>query len=316
MNEKQEMVAVTVDEKDVFTYMGVLDDKPLRKQKLGTVVSRLFTGENVQRHFFVPKDTNSKKKEYSLGPTTDGFQFTDHTEVLAPLLDKGYKLQTVKYSKGGLKIWAMLTPPNPLTLNDPITWDASLWGSGKTIQEAVLITSAIGPGHGIHYKFGWFRIICTNGLIDDILGMGALYYSHTNWSGLGVTKFIENNRLTENVNPVIGNLPGLRRTIQVLDVMEDNEKRNELLPVPIQRTLTPLIRLPNWYRNDLREQFNYMCNQASIEKVTSLDILNAVTSPLNYRNQVQGESRNRQFFTTTKIVTPLAQLIAFMSLLS
>ena len=311
-----EMVAVTVDEKEVYTYKRESEQQEPIKTPIGKVVSRVFEGEDVQRHYFVPhgKEYYQTKDEYSLGPTTDQFNFVDHANVLEPLISRGYQLRTTKFSKGGLKLWALLTPQSPLEIPDPISWDEGIWRTGDSLLEAVLVTSSIGPGMGIAYRFGWFRVVCTNGLISEILGLGAGKYTHSNWSAGGVENFLEANRLETNINPVLGTKGGIKRTGEILDALDDKEKRESMLPAPIHKTLQPLTRMPNWYREDLREQFGYLYDQGPNE-VTSLDILNAVTSPLNYRNEVQGESRNRQFFSTERLVVPLAQLIAFMSLL-
>lgn len=317
-----EMVPVTINEKEVFIYEPSDETSEPIKKTLGRIVSRVFEGESIQRHFYIPEIVPDQmlgnrghkiKHEYSLGPTTDSFTFTDHSEVLEPLINRGYELRSIRFSKGGLKLWSLLTPPDAFKMGDPINWDQKFWSSGGNLMEAVQVTSSIGPGMGINYQWGWFRVVCTNGLISRILGLGGMSYSHTSWGVDKVFSFLDNHRLSDQINPPIGSRRGVKRTAEILASLDDEEQQASALPAPIRGILNPIVRMPKWYREDLREQFGYLYDQGP-EEVTSLDLLNSVTSPLNYRNQVQGENRNRQFFTTEKLVTPLAQLVAFNSL--
>lgn len=107
---------------------------------LGTVISRVYEGEAVQRHEFIsgnltedeqelmanPK-LNRPEKRYKLGPTTTKFNFVDHAQAIQPLVENGFQVQTMKLGRGGLSIYTVLEPVKPLTLDDPITWDEEFW---------------------------------------------------------------------------------------------------------------------------------------------------------------------------------------------
>jgi len=304
-----ETVAVTVAEKEVQGYNDLGDSTAL-----GSVVSRVFEGEKVERHFFISaleKDKEGNPKEFSLGPTTNRFEFVDHQEALFPLIDQGFQIKRMEMMKGGLKLWTMLTPPDAFQTEDPIVWDKDIWGrNNDLLEEAIIVTSSIGPGQGIHYYFGWFRLVCTNGLMSEVLGLGHAKFSHLHWGSDKVSSFIEENRINDRINPRMGNTTGLNRTIDIIDNLE-----GDLIPLPIQKTVRPLAKLPKWYREDLRDQMILRFEDKSQgDEVTAFDVLNMVTNPLSMHTDEERKSEARQLFKLERTTIPLCQLIAFSSL--
>ena len=306
----REMIPVDVAHKKVYTY-----NQEGKKSLLGEVVSRVFEGENAQRHFFVSKGSDS---EYSLGATTDTFKFLDHAQVMKPLLDEGYQIRSLKVMRGGLKLWALMTPGKPEKLPDPINWDQDFWDhkGGNEIMQAVAISSSIAPGHGIRYQMGWFRQVCTNGLIADILGMGSGKFSHITWNKNGVSQFLSDLG-DGGVNPIVGSKAGVEQVYELVQQLPSISNEDTVLsvPYPVRSTLKPLMKLPSWYQSDLAEQLR-LFSENGPKEVTALDVLNMITSPLNYREQQLEESRERYFLSTGRLVSPLNQLIGFLSLAS
>lgn len=211
-------------------------------------------------------------------------------------------------------MWAILTPGDPLDVDDPVDWDTGMWGVGNgKLTEAVLIKSSITSGHGINYQFGFFRMVCTNGLVSELFGFGNMRYSHTNWSNKGVESFISSNRLERRVDPIIGNKAGLSKTADILRKLANKEYAS--VPTPIAKTLAPLSKLPKWYNEGLIEQFDLIQNNKNDSRVSTIDLLNSVTSPMNWREQNDGEANaDRLMFKLDTIAYPLAQLTAFLSL--
>jgi hypothetical protein len=306
----QEMVPVAVEEKEVFYY-----NEDLQKEKLGYVVSREYEGEDAMRHFFLPKDA---EKEYSMGTTTDRFQFIDHSQAIQPLVDKGFKIKQQKLMRGGMKLWALLTPQITTKTKDPITWDRDLWNfeGQDSITPAVAVTTSVSPGNGISYQFGWFRYICSNGLVDDILGMRKGRYSHVNWSLNNVVDFVEDHLSVDNaVNPTIGTKDGVVRVMRILENLRNEDNSQAIIPFPVRKTVKPILRIPNWYQELLVKQFEFFANNGPKE-VTALDVLNMITSPINYYDQNEREQSARYYLQTNRLMEPLSQLIGFMSLIS
>ncbi len=303
----KETVPVTVAEREVRGF-----NEEYEPTLFGKVISRVYEGERVQRHFFQAQDSG---KEYRLGPTTTAFNFVDHVEALDPLLNEGWKIKDMKLMKGGLKLFSILVPENPTELVDPITWDQDVWGvSTAPLLEAVMVVSSIAPGHGINYSFGWFRMICTNGLVSELFGFGSGKFSHSNWSRSSLDGFLKENRLNGgSVNPVLGSKKGLDHASQIIDVIAKDPQDQIQSLAPIRKTLAPLAKLPQWYMADLQDQFNMIQSEKPSDEVTALDLLNAVTSPINMEREA-GKDRDRMLFKTERIVYPLAQLVAFMSL--
>ena len=302
---KKETVPVTVAEKEVFGY-----DEDLVNQLFGKVVSRIYEGESVQRHFYVPADED---KEYLLGPTTTSFNFVDHTQALTPLINRGFEIRKMSIMKSGLKMFAIMTPCDGEVLEDPIRWDVPVWGGDRQpLLETAVVTSSIGPGQGIHYSIGYFRLVCTNGLVSEILGTGVEKFSHLNWSGDHVNAFISSHRLSGESAFPIGTKKGIEHSRNLLADLKD-ESKNVKIPIPIQKTLGPLLSLPDWYQTDIDQQFSMILDNHPKDDVSTLDLLNVITSPINLQ-QARGEDRSRFLFRTERIAMPLCQLIAFMSL--
>lgn len=327
-------VIVSEEAKGVHVIDPSTEGYPTRE--IGTVVSRIYEGESVQRHLFIPGVTVAEYQEdqsldvekiYRLGPTTTHWEFIDHPTVLAPYLEEGFTVSKMFYGRGGLTMYALLQPPNPKVYQDPIGWDAAFWnGIGRDderlrgITESVVVTSSIKPKKGIHYQRGWYRLICTNGMVSAVLQWPKLSMSHSQfdiakaYDYMGLYTAAGSGGYNDvDPGPFIGNLDGVRRlkqwvqnyiatnTVQVSTPDEEEEddeiaediasavvpgsSLQENIPFAIRKSMEPVMNMPGWYAQELDTQLDFMVQNLSdvTYSIYALDLLNALTNPIYHR---------------------------------
>lgn len=210
--------------------------------QLGSIRSRVYEGEEVQRHEFITANLSNQSQQvmanpqnfrpdltYRLGPTTTEFKFVDHSKALEPLLRNGYQMKDLKMGKGGLSLYAIMEPEDSSSLPDPIQWDDPFWpktdknGNLLTIRESVIVTTSVKPGKAIVYRRGWFRQICTNGLTAEVLDLGGIRMNHANFNPEKVLTALNLERSKTGdltpasaMGPVIGNVNGVSRMATLL----------------------------------------------------------------------------------------------------
>ncbi len=330
MSDK-EMVPVSETQSPVT----VLDLKTMNPIQIGVVVSRIYEGESVQRHEYYPGaeaqqylelGTVPNRPSYRLGTTTTEWQFTDHMEALDPLLQVGYLPKKQYLGRGGLSLYTMLEAPDPVVFRDPVDWDIDYWNNAplddrdqrlREVREAVIVQSAIRPKKGISYHHGWWRMICTNGLMSEVLGLETLKMSHLNFDSEKVEDFASNlnsvkpyidGDVNNQKGPLVGNLNGIRHLLSIFrqlsenptidaDGLEDEDEDqvsisanlldDQALPWSVKQALSPIINMNRWYNLELCDQFEMMINYyASMsgprQPIYAFDLLNAISNPLNY----------------------------------
>lgn len=315
---------------------------------LGQIISRNYKGEQAQRHYFhSAKGEEGKPKTYRLGVSTHQFKFVDHTVALDPLINRGYTIKDTVISRGGIHMYSVLERPDAVPINDPIDWDLQYWhgqsGSGlqrvaRELRESVVVFSAIRPGKGIKYHRGWFRMICSNGLVAELLRLGSAKLNHANWSGPSILNGL---KLSEafgevQVGPYVGSQRGvtrLARLIESLITLPETEAETtdpedgtvsasveELirdLPLFIQDEVRPFLAMPIWFRQALADQFYTMAaNIRETQKVSALDVINAVTNPINLERFHAAEPHSvlRPLTRTNVLTTSASKLIGAFSL--
>jgi hypothetical protein len=308
---------------------------------LGKVITRNYRGEHAQRHAFVSAED---QKLYKLGVSTNQFRFVDHTVALDPMMNRGYTLKDAVYSRGGVHMYAVLERPDAAEIQDPMSWDLQYWhdarGEGlnrvpRQLRESVVVFSSVRPGKGIKYNRGWFRLICTNGLVAEVMKLGAAKLNHVNWASENVVKGLRlTDRLeTVDMGPVAGSARGARRLADLLDQFatlpetesidpEDGtagpsiERAVAELPLFIQDEVSTFLTMPQWFRGSLSAQFRALADgKAKNEKVFVLDVTNAVTNPINLE-RITEEPRSvlRPLMRQATMITAAAKMIGAYSL--
>lgn len=270
--------------------------------ELGTIVTRNYQNEQAQRHYFISTredggDLRSTPKIYRLGVTTTQFRFVDHTVAIDPFLNRGYGVQDMIISHGGMNMYAVLSRPQARVIKDPIDWDLQYWPSEQSqkpreLRESIVVFSAIRPGKAITYRRGWFRLICTNGLVAEILNLGTMKFNHNTWSSTTLTQNLDLlPKLNETIDlgPYIGTRRGAHRLGLLLEQLsisaseEGSEKVDpkalEELPLFIRDEVGTFLRMPKWFLLPLAQQF-YSIAELD-RRIFALDVVNAITNPVN-----------------------------------
>lgn len=253
---------------------------PFTQAELGHIVSRQYTDENVQRHTFI-----TGEKEYSLGPTTEAFQFFDWPTLVQPLLDQGFVPQKTTSSRGGLRMHIVFSNPNGPVYDDPCNWDEESWGASTGLKDSIVLHGGLRPGSGFHYTRGFFRMICTNGLTVETLGLGKADFNHVTFdeSTLAAQLFT-GKRVSLGTEVLwgepVGTKAGLKKTQSVLQRAMDAESTADL-PHFVRELVTPVTELPQKYLTETFKQFEQLVQNASRNKVYEMDLANILTSAQN-----------------------------------
>jgi hypothetical protein len=247
----------------------------------GEVISRHYEGENVQKHFFVAQ---GKEKPYSLGATTNDFNFFDWPDIVGPILDQGFTPQQTRMSRGGLKMHTILAKLDGPTFKDPMNWDSDTWGTGsQVLHEMVIVSGGIKPGSGFHYHRGFFRKVCVNGLVVESLGLGSLMFNHANYESSKLVKGLFGQDVVVTEDNILGEKVANRKGIRKLgSLMEQAQDADFIASQPrfVRELLAPVGDLPTAFLSEANIQFQQLINKGS-QSVYEMDIANVLTSAHN-----------------------------------
>lgn len=332
MRSKPTTTTVDVLEAERPLYGYTEDDEGhYSRTRLGMMTTREFQGEDVNRLYYRPAivtpGDDDTQKTYTMGHVSDQFQVIDHAEVLKPLIAIGYTIVKIHYHRGGLNMLATLEPAKPLTLKDPLRWDKGQWDDSHnsgTIRESLFVTSGMKPGRGIHLRRGWFRQICTNGLVAEILSLGSANFSHSSWSADNLRETVRRRwpalkSGTDAQGPLVGNTQGVRRFGEVLSALNDTRTADDLfdeddedtdrsrtrirnqatskvsanLPLFVRDELMTFSASPAWLLVAMVQQLALFAEQSRTESFFALDLVNVYTNAVN--SSVQ-DNENRSAF--------------------
>lgn len=317
--------------------------------QIGEVVTKVYDGEKVQRHFFVPDllspirvegaRQNGRANTYSLGPTSTAFKFVDHTQALAPLLDQGYTVKKQILTKGGMQMYALMEPPEPVVFRDPISWDQGgdlpqehiIHQDLHEIRQSLAVTTSIRPGKALMYREGWFRTICTNGLVAEILGLWSLRMTHSSWKPVNlegrISKIGAGYTDQQMMGPQVGTVEGGRKLIELLerinvvepdtdDDADDDAPPRTLATVPFfaKKAVEPFMIQPAWYLVMVIAQLKMLVERSERREVFAMDILNAVTNPITAAASDNRGAAWRQLSRTGSITESMMNLVGVFSL--
>ena len=331
----------------------VATEKGYQEKTLGVITTRSFEGEGVNKLLFRPSQASqavvNDVRDYQIGHVSDQFQVVDHGEILRPLIAIGYTITRLHYSRGGMNMMATLRPPKPLAITDPIKYDRDLWPSisENSIVESLQVTSSLKPGRGIHMLRGWYRLVCTNGLLSELLQLGKAFFSHRTWNPGHLSEtFQEWPQLSSKgdvvLGPLVGNQDGVTKLVGVLthlleqrggegDESEEEEEpevmtRRELqaraarsaaqnLPLFVREEIDPFTHMSGWLLVALMEQLAHFNSTAHRKEFHALDLVNAYTSAVNL-GVVNHENRSpvRSLTKMEGVLQSSMRLIGGMSL--
>lgn len=307
------------------------------KVEVGAIEASTFEGEGLQRLQFHDLDG----KGYSLGHATDKWQIVDHFEVLNPFIQQGWTVAKLGTTRGGMVQFTQLKPPTPLVFSDIVSWDLDLWQErgyrgDLNVQESLIIISSVKPKKALSFRQGWFRSVCTNGMVSEVFGLGSLRMSHSTYSFERLAEWIRLTRVKITVvgetlaGPYIGTKHGADKLISVIDRHllpvapidsddesdeDDNiidlEPTNKLVPLFVQKELKLLERQPKWYLEGLKSQLLMMVDKKISDDIHAFDMVNCVTSPVSLN---PSRAVGRSMMNTNNVGQSTMSLIGGMSL--
>lgn len=167
-----------------------LDDQG-ETQVIGDLEYRDYEDDRRSRTmFFHPRGED--ERAYRLGGVTGRYQIIDHAEVLSPLVDAGFHLRQALYSRGGARMTAFMAVDVLAAdgvWDDPFNWDG-LEGTSPLLF-GLAVHNDIRPGHAVKVTAGYFRIVCTNGLMVRSFGLGNLVMNHLVFSGHELAEWVK-----------------------------------------------------------------------------------------------------------------------------
>jgi hypothetical protein len=310
-DELQAMKTVNINEGERI--VTILDsDGSIRP--IGKAVNREYLDDaDTTAHVFYAPTMDGKEKRVRLGATTDSWSFVNPGDLAEQLFEAGYTLANSwnKLGKSSLEVGMEFTPPDAITFPDLIAWDNKYWRDLTNdpqrqtgLQERLYIRMGLGTNRGIEARMGFFRLICTNGLVAEYLMLGGYKSNHATFDPARFENFIKSPR-TYSVEYKDGQ-PVLMSTVvshaaailpiyhlleeflrQRKEWCEDKNNRQDFRPTGIQQTLiqplNPLRNMNDWYMDNLIEQLGIASTEFDRDNITALDVLNFVTSPISIK---------------------------------
>lgn len=226
-------------------------------------------------------------KQYSLGnPSKKQTHHTiiDHPKVVQPIVDAGFETMDIVHSRGGVSLFALFRHPD-IVIPDSINWDSEQYRYGHSSQGedgqlhlSIAAWADARVGKSIRLAAGYFRNICSNGLVSTILAMGSLRLTHNAFSKPKIDQFAEGvmglrNKEFSTFSPKVLEYP-----IKLLDEYQrDQEGTLKSLPKFVRSPFqTALASQPNWFQDEALYQMS-LANDSK-EDLSALDILNVITN--------------------------------------
>lgn len=275
--------------------------------KSGVVGTRRYDGR--LNEYFYHSDADGK--QYSLGTRQKAVRTIDHTTILNPILDTGdYQIEKIERS-GGTGLFALLSNPD-VKYQDMISWDHEMFhspGEGE-LSFSLAVWADIRFGKAVRVEGGFFRSLCSNGLVSRTLGAGSFRSRASRFDPAELEQF-----LSEGVEQRFDRMSIPSTDSKVLSWVNSTLEDRRLSPEPTalpsfaQAPFQTLGSLPIWAQEELGYQLNLI--QENQSTVSTLDVLNAVTNIPNGQPERQG---GRFYFTLESLsnaVIDAANVAAF-----
>jgi hypothetical protein len=233
----------------------------------------------MQMIFFPDAD---EEKSYSLG-TIQSPHAMDLQPLVNPILEAGWEVTNHDDWRGGTRSMTIFRHPG-MIMDDWIKWDPR-YDSSSPVFASLALRADARRGSSYTLTAGFFRMVCTNGMISQQLGMGYLNFRHGD----------DPAQVQDNV---AGFLSGLgrqnfeQRVFKKYDVQSAQWIRNLLAsdetdhPTFIGTPFNTLTsRLKGTEREELAAQMDLILSGGE-STMTVMDLLNAYTNVVRRPSQI------------------------------
>ena len=249
-------------------------------------------------------------KVTKLGTAGSSFRLLDHVEAVEPLLNEGWELTMVRRTTNGAGAFMTLSHPE-ISYHDPINWDYNIHpNTDPTLRLSIGARVDARVGRSINFHAGFFRLICTNGLISQTLEMGSLKLSHSNFSQAKIQDYSQElvSGSAGSRTLILPHYPAkaLEWPIEIIDEAGENRGLLNELPDFAKKPATNLVeRLPIWAHEELANQLENI--QMAKNTFHTLDVLNALT---NIGTQHENRSDTTIYMNRDRLMTSIMAMIA------
>lgn len=257
-----------------------------QKVQVATANVRMYEGESVWRNSVLPQFETEEKQ---LKSTNKAWHPLDHYDALEPLLEAGWQFAQYDINRGGLNGRFLMTHPEGVRYQDLFDWDSDIWNHRDRdkdggITEAILVQSPIRPGAPKTYRRGFFRFVCTNGLVDSALDLAVLKMNAENWSMADLQeKILATPHVTEEMirGEKVGTPRGSQKFFEFLEryYLEPDNASVRDLPAFARDLIRPFDNIPEWVGLNAISQFHAI-SEAKVP-VHRMDVMNAWTGAIN-----------------------------------
>lgn len=289
-------------------------DGDLNYEVIGNLGYRDYDGRSVRTMSFLPASEQEKEspKVFNLGHRgrpSDEFKYVDHVDMIQPLVDIGFIPSMTHNKRGGVGLFSTFTHDD-YSFENTIGWDLSMFGSeGEAASGMKLAIGIKFDGRlnkPITYTAGFFRVICTNGLITKYLNLGFMKQSPQNFDPFAVSGFAQ--QVLENSGFDSPAFPTRALGWGINTIMRTVEDEGYLATLPdfARAPVNTLVeRTPKWYRQSFVGQLQAAYNSDQ-QALTMTDMVNAVTNAANAKE----DGASRIYFSMETLIKALINVIA------
>jgi len=306
---EQEDQFVQVDARTGYRPVHGYDDTGALKE-IGIVRYQDFAGPGGTVRTLTLENSETGKT-HPLGTVSNGFKTRSHAQILRPFIDAGFVPRKMVYSTTGVACHAVLSRPD-VTFADAIEWDRG-WlldhseGTVRAVQGdpkmelSVRVSSDLRAGRAYSAQVGFFRLICTNGLVAEILGLGSFWANHRNFSQDKFNAFVSEMSATADQMPTAP-------TGLIDDVLRALETAGDDLNRLPRLLRTPAAVVLEHTKGAKGEAFreNLIALSDGKSEMTKLDLLNCQTNVAHVTDRPWGVYNNTDM--VVKALTDLVEL--------
>lgn len=245
----------------------------------------------------------------------------DYERALNPIFEAGFEPQRLYPRRGGLQMYGLFSHPE---YQMPYIFNQGEDG----LMMALSFQGSLKPGRGYRYKMGFFRVICKNGLISEVMNLGNLKLPNetgfaekdlTKWLGHSMRKWQEVDPLTsplfKSYHPELLSYPLF--AIEKLHGRQASDKRDRgWLSVMPSFARAPMLKLenifPHWAMQALHKEL--LALAATNDPVNIMQLINGITNVFNGSPTGDPATAGRFYYKLESIIEAifnLAEVSAF-----